>query len=96
MLLNEIEQNIIECRLEQLEAKKKMLALFETFSKEKMWKDLGYKSLPDFCRSALDFHFEEVKDLQRHLGIIIPTDRIDRLKVWRRQKANQERPGRSH
>jgi ATP-dependent DNA helicase RecQ len=102
MLLTEVEQNIIEARLEQLEAKKKMYSLLDTFSKEKMWKELKYKSLADYCRNALDFHFEEVKDLQRHLGMIIPTDRIvsddptiqdriDKLKVWRRQKANMER-----
>lgn len=96
-----LERKTLDSRLPEMESREQVIEHVRRIHKVKLWKDLGYKSLPEFCERGLGYTHLETREILIQLGLIFPSSklqsndakvqmRIDRLRAWRKSAASEK------
>jgi superfamily II DNA helicase RecQ len=89
-----LDVQMAEARQNEISAREKVVASLRQIHEQKIWKELGYRSLREFCEKELGYDTFETKEVLIACGLIItryqmidpdPTvqKRIDDLRRWR-------------
>jgi len=99
--LNEIEQRILDMRLQEIRAREELVIHLKAVDAQKLWRKWGYRSLRAFCEDNLGYSPAETRDLLIQMGLIVPSHKLsssdptvqrymETLKDWRRLRSTQE------
>jgi ribonuclease D len=102
MTNQELIQKAMEARLTEIDIRKSLVEQFKELDRRGVWKEAGFKSLRQYCENEFGYDRSELREVLIEMGNILVTNqmldndpaiqnRIDRLKIWRREKAKFER-----
>lgn len=98
---DELIEKMMEVRLREMDVRDELCKYVREIQSRKIWKDLGYTSLQEFCEDEMGYDTLEARALliASHIILIsknlVSADpecqaRIERLKTWRREKSFSE------
>lgn len=98
MIKDETMERMMEIRLREMEVRDELCNCVREVQARKIWKQMGYGSLQDFCEEELGYDALETRSLMIASNVILLSKnlvsedpdcqtRIEKLKTWRREKS---------